>query len=85
MATPHLKLIAPDTFLPISDGSGHGLQLACTSLCGGVALYLLALSTFKRRNVGSFNNPRLVASAASSRSHPSLLACPPSCRLRSSR
>jgi low temperature requirement protein LtrA len=34
------------------------------ALCGGVALYLLALSTFKRRNVGSFNNPRLVASAA---------------------
>jgi low temperature requirement protein LtrA len=31
------------------------------ALCGGVALYLLALSAFKRRNVGSFNNPRLVA------------------------
>jgi low temperature requirement protein LtrA len=34
------------------------------ALCGGVALYLLALSAFKRRNVGSFNNPRLVAAAA---------------------
>jgi low temperature requirement protein LtrA len=33
-------------------------------LCGGVALYLLALSAFKRRNVGSFNNPRLVAATA---------------------
>ena len=27
------------------------------ALCGGVALYLLALSAFKRRNVGSFNRP----------------------------
>ena len=33
------------------------------ALCGGIALYLLALSLFKRRNVGSFNNPRLVAAA----------------------
>jgi low temperature requirement protein LtrA len=33
------------------------------ALCGGVALYLLALSAFKRRNVGSFNRPRLVAAA----------------------
>jgi low temperature requirement protein LtrA len=32
-------------------------------LCGGVGLYLLALSAFKRRNVGSFNEPRLVAAA----------------------
>ena len=34
------------------------------ALCGGVALYLLALSTFKRRNIGSFNVPRLVAASA---------------------
>jgi low temperature requirement protein LtrA len=40
----------------------HGLPAA--ALCGGVALYLLALSTFKRRNIGSFNYPRLVAAAA---------------------
>ncbi|HEX6701990.1 MAG TPA: low temperature requirement protein A [Gaiellaceae bacterium] len=40
----------------------HGV--AAASLCGGVALYLAALSGFKRRNVGSFNYPRLVASAA---------------------
>jgi low temperature requirement protein LtrA len=33
------------------------------ALCGGVALYLVALSAFKRRNVGSFNRPRLVAAA----------------------
>ena len=28
-----------------------------------MALYLIALSVFKRRNVGSFNSPRLVAAA----------------------
>jgi low temperature requirement protein LtrA len=33
------------------------------ALCGGVALSLLALSAFKRRNIGSFNQPRLVACA----------------------
>ena len=33
--------------------------VAAVSLCGGVALYLLALSAFKRRNYGSFNYPRL--------------------------
>jgi low temperature requirement protein LtrA len=37
------------------------LQLVvATALCGGLALYLVALSAFKRRNVGSFNRPRLV-------------------------
>ncbi len=36
-----------------------------TCLCAGVALYLVALSAFKRRNVGSFNRPRLVAAALS--------------------
>jgi low temperature requirement protein LtrA len=38
-------------------------SIAAVGLCGGVALYLLALSSFKRRNIGSFNNPRLVAAA----------------------
>jgi low temperature requirement protein LtrA len=33
---------------------------AC-ALCGGIAMYLLALSAFKRRNIGTFNNQRLVA------------------------
>ncbi len=28
------------------------------ALCGGAALYFLALSAFKRRNIGSFNYPR---------------------------
>jgi low temperature requirement protein LtrA len=34
------------------------------ALCGGAALYFLALSAFKRRNIGSFNHPRLVAASA---------------------
>jgi low temperature requirement protein LtrA len=42
----------------------HLWSLPAAALCGGVALYLLALSAFKRRNVGSWNYPRLVASAA---------------------
>ena len=33
------------------------------ALCGGFALYLLALSTFKRRNVGRWNRGRLVVAA----------------------
>jgi low temperature requirement protein LtrA len=41
----------------------HLASVPAAALCGGVALYLLALSAFKRRNVGSFNYPRLVASA----------------------
>ncbi len=42
---------------------------AAVALCGGVALYLLALSAFKRRNVGSFNNPRLVARIGTDAAH----------------
>ena len=41
----------------------HLHSLPAAALCGGVALYLLALSAFKRRNVGSFNQPRLTAAA----------------------
>jgi low temperature requirement protein LtrA len=42
----------------------HDLELVpAAALCGGVALYLVALSAFKRRNVGSFNWPRLAAAA----------------------
>jgi low temperature requirement protein LtrA len=43
-----------------------GAQLGvvpAVALCGGLALYLFALSAFKRRNIGSFNYPRLVATA----------------------
>jgi low temperature requirement protein LtrA len=43
---------------------GDELQaVAAVGLCGGVALYLVALSALKRRNIGSFNVPRLVAAA----------------------
>ncbi len=34
--------------------------VVATALCGGLALYLVALSAFKRRNLGSFNKPRLL-------------------------
>jgi low temperature requirement protein LtrA len=38
----------------------HLHPVAATAMCGGLALYLLALSAFKRRNIGSFNRQRLV-------------------------
>jgi low temperature requirement protein LtrA len=41
----------------------HLPSVPATALAGGVALYLLALSLLKRRNIGSFNQPRLVAAA----------------------
>jgi low temperature requirement protein LtrA len=43
----------------------HELEIVpAVALCGGVALYLLALSALKRRNIGSFNVQRLVAAGA---------------------
>src|SRR5262249_1078597 len=54
----------------------HLHTVAAVSLCGGVALYLLALSAFKRRNVGSFNNPRLVAATALTLLIPAATALP---------
>ena len=47
----------------LAHAHAHLGGVAAVALCGGVALYLLALSAFKRRNVGSFNYPRLVAAA----------------------
>jgi low temperature requirement protein LtrA len=41
----------------------HLPSVPATALAGGVALYLLALSLLKRRNIGSFNLPRLTAAA----------------------
>jgi low temperature requirement protein LtrA len=41
----------------------HLESLPAAALAGGVALYLLALSALKRRNIGSFNLPRLAAAA----------------------
>jgi low temperature requirement protein LtrA len=65
----HLPMVAGIVLLAlgIKKTLGHvGEELEtvpAVALCGGVALYLLALSAFKRRNVGSFNRPRLVAAA----------------------
>jgi low temperature requirement protein LtrA len=42
----------------------HLSSVAAVALAGGVALYLVALSGLKRRNIGSWNYPRLVAAAA---------------------
>ena len=44
----------------LSQVDAHLQLVPAVALCGGVALYLLALSAFKRRNIGSFNRPRLV-------------------------
>jgi low temperature requirement protein LtrA len=43
--------------------SGDLPAVPAWALCAGVALYLVSLSAFKRRNVGSWNRPRLVAAA----------------------
>jgi low temperature requirement protein LtrA len=42
----------------------HLHAVPAVALCCGAALYLVALSAFKRRNIGSFNYPRLVAASA---------------------
>jgi len=39
----------------------HLASVPAAGLTGGVALYLFALSLLKKRNIGSFNYPRLVA------------------------
>src|SRR5438132_13943970 len=41
----------------------HLGSVGAVALSGGVGVYLVALSLLKRRNIGSFNNPRLVAAA----------------------
>ena len=46
------------------DLHSHLTIVPATALCGGVALYLVALSAFKLRNIGTFNTQRLVAAAA---------------------
>jgi low temperature requirement protein LtrA len=65
----HLPMVAGIVLfaLGVKKTLGHvGDELEtvpAVSLCGGVALYLVALSALKRRNIGSFNYPRLVAAA----------------------
>jgi len=39
----------------------HLAIVPATALCGGIAMYLIALSAFKRRNIGTFNTQRLLA------------------------
>jgi low temperature requirement protein LtrA len=48
----------------LGDVDAHLDTVPAVALCVGPALYFLALSAFKRRNIGSFNQPRLVAAAA---------------------
>ena len=63
----HLPMVAGIVLFALGvkeslSGEAHGLPtVIAVALCGGVALYLVALSAFKRRNYGSFNRPRLVA------------------------
>ena len=46
------------------------------ALAGGVALYLLALSGLKRRNISSWNYPRLAAAAILAALAPAATALP---------
>jgi low temperature requirement protein LtrA len=63
----HLPMVAGIVLFAVGvkkalNADSHDLSIvAAVSLCGGVAAYLVALSAFKRRNYGSFNQPRLVA------------------------
>jgi low temperature requirement protein LtrA len=47
----------------LADVHDHLVSVPAAALTGGVALYLFALSLLKRRNIGSFNQPRLTAAA----------------------
>jgi low temperature requirement protein LtrA len=49
--------------LTVEHVDAHLPWVPALALCGGAALYLVALSAFKRRNIGSFNRQRLVAGA----------------------
>jgi low temperature requirement protein LtrA len=49
--------------LTLEDPSAQLEAVPAAALCGGLALYFFTLSAFKRRNIGSFNYPRLVATA----------------------
>ena len=63
----HLPMVAGIVLFAVGvkkalSAESHDLSIvAAVSLCGGVAAYLVALSAFKRRNYGSFNQPRLGA------------------------
>jgi low temperature requirement protein LtrA len=47
------------------EGVDHRLHaVTAVALCGGVGLFFLAMSGFRRRNIGGWNRPRLVTCAA---------------------
>jgi low temperature requirement protein LtrA len=52
----------------------HGVP--AVALCGGVALYLLAVNTFKRGHLGSLSNPRVIAAIALAALAPAATALP---------
>jgi low temperature requirement protein LtrA len=65
----HLPMVAGIVVYAIGvkrtlEDAGDLHAVPATALCAGAALYLVALSAFKRRNIGSWNQPRLVAAAA---------------------
>jgi len=65
----HLPMVAGIVVFAVGakralEVSGELPAVPAWALCAGVALYLVALSAFKRRNIGSWNEPRLVAAAA---------------------
>jgi low temperature requirement protein LtrA len=59
-----IVLVAVGVKQTLAHMDDHLHVVPAVALCGGAALYLVALSAFKRRNIGSFNYPRLVAAAA---------------------
>src|SRR3954470_6857940 len=65
----HLPMVAGIVVFAVGakralEVSGELPAVPAWALCAGVALYLVALSAFKRRNIGSWNQPRLVAAVA---------------------
>jgi low temperature requirement protein LtrA len=78
----HLPMIAGIILFAVGvkrtlEGVDHHLHaVPAVALCGGVALYFLAMSGFRRRNVGGWNRPRLLAAAALAALAPIALALP---------
>ena len=56
-------LFAVGVKLTLGGVDSHLHAVPAAALCGGVALYFLALSAFRRRNIGSWNQQRLVVAA----------------------
>ena len=58
-----IVLFAVGVKLTLEDVEAHLATVPALALAGGIALYLVALSALKRRNIGSWNRPRLCAAA----------------------